>query len=77
MTPLQLKRKMNRIMAHFGKIEDIMATIPNGLQEELHEYHNEDYGLLHCIRWGLQASQELRDDAKKIIKQANENGSNG
>jgi hypothetical protein len=76
MTPTQLKKKMERMRKLFDKAEDLLNTIPNGLQEELADYHNEEYSLQHCIRWGLQASEELRDNAKKIIKKANENGSN-
>ena len=74
MTPSQLKRKMEQIRKHFDKCEDILNTIPNGLQEELHQYHGENYGLLHAIRWGLQASEELRDDAKKVIRRAKNTG---
>jgi hypothetical protein len=76
MTPAQLKKKMERMRKYFNKAEDLLNTIPNGLQEELADYHNECYSLQHCIRWGLQASEELRDNAKKVIRIANENGSN-
>ena len=76
MTPSQLKKKMERMRKLFNKAEDLLNTIPNGLQGELAEYHNEDYSLQHCIRWGLQGSEELRDNAKKVIRIANENGSN-
>ena len=75
MTPSELKRKMERIRKHFDKIEDILNTIPNGLRDEIHDYHVENCGLLHCTRWGLQASEELRDEAKMLIKIAKANGS--
>ena len=75
MTATQLKKKMEQIRKLFDKAEDILITIPNGLRDEINEYHSSD-GLTHCIRWGLQASEELRDDAKAVIKKAEANGAN-
>ena len=75
MTAVEFKKKMVRINKHFDKIEDIINTLPNGIQDEINEYHT-DYGLILCTRWGLQASEELRDDTKRFIRKATNNGSN-
>ena len=74
MTPSELKKKMERIRKLFDKAEDILNSIPKELHEPLENYHVDHYGILHCIRWGLSGSEELRDNAKKIIKEAKKEG---
>lgn len=69
----QLKYKMRQINRHFEKIEEILNSLPNGVQEEILEFHGSDSTLQYCTRWGLQASEELYDDAKKVLKKAKEN----
>ncbi len=69
----QLKYKMRQINRHFEKIEEILNSLPQGLQEEIQEFHNSDATLQYCTRWGLQASEELYKDAKKVLKKAKEN----
>lgn len=64
----ELKRKLKMINNHFNKIDKILSDLPNDIQMEIQEYHNENYGLLHCTRWGVQGSEELVKDVKKIIK---------
>ena len=76
MTRTEFKRKMRQINNHFDRIEDIFNSLPNGIQQEIQEYHNEECSIGHCTRWGLQASTELFKDARKFLKQAEENGSN-
>jgi len=75
MTPTQFKYKMRQINLHFERIEDILNSLPAGIQDEVHDYHNEDATLQHCTRWGLQASTELYKDAKAFLRKAKENGS--
>jgi hypothetical protein len=65
---------MRQINLHFERIEDIFNSLPNGIQQEVQEYHNEDYSIGHCTRWGLQGSKELYDNAKAFLKKAKENG---
>lgn len=69
----QLKYKMRQINRHFEKIEEILNSLPNGVQEEILEFHGSDATLQYCTRWGLQAAEELYNNAKVIIKRAEEN----
>ena len=68
------KAKMRRVKELYEEIENIINDIPDGLKEEINNFHNEDYSLLHCNRWGLQAAEELERDAKRLMKEAKENG---
>jgi hypothetical protein len=73
MTPSEFKRKMRQINQHFDRIEDILNSLPEGVQQEILEYHNSESTLQHCTRWGLQASTELFKDAKAFIAKVREN----
>ena len=74
MTPSEFKRKMRQINQHFERIEDIFNSLPNGIQQEVQEYHRDECSIGHCTRWGLQASTELFKDAKAFLAKAKENG---
>lgn len=73
MTPSQFKRKMQQINLHFERAEEILNSLPQGIQQEIQEYHNEEGTIGHCTRWGLQATTELYDNAKAFIKKVREN----
>jgi len=72
MTTSELKKEMKKVQRHYNKISTIVNSLPNDVQMAIHEFHVENCGLLHCTRWGLQASEELINFAKEIIKTANE-----
>jgi len=73
MTQSEFKKKITRINQHFNKIEDLLNSLPEGLQEEVREFHNEEATLQHCTRWGLQGSEEILEDSKSVYKRADEN----
>jgi hypothetical protein len=75
MTPSEFKYKMRQINLHFERAEEIFNSLPAGIQQEVQEYHRDECSIGHCTRWGLQATTELYDNAKKFLKQAEENGS--
>ena len=72
MTPSQFKYKMRQINLHFERAEDILRSLPEGIQQEIQEYHNENT-IGHCTRWGLQASTELFQNAKAFLKKVRKN----
>lgn len=76
MTTRTLKSKMSKIEKLYNQIDTILNTIPNGLKDEINDFHVDDKGLLYCTIWGQQAAENLKDDAKLIIMKANENGAN-
>jgi hypothetical protein len=57
----------------FQQLEKNLSTLPQGLQEEIMNYHNGDSTIQHCVRWGLQASEEILEDSKKVFANAKKN----
>jgi hypothetical protein len=53
------KKAIKEINKLFNQAEDLFLTLSNETQEKILDYHNENYSLNHCIRWGIQASDEL------------------
>ena len=42
--------------------EALLIRLQPGIQTAIHDYHNEHGTLRHCLRWGLQAAKEVRED---------------
>lgn len=49
------------------KADALFNTIPTAIQQTIYDYHNEAGTIQHCLRWGLQAMEEIRNDWHKII----------
>jgi hypothetical protein len=72
------KRQFTNAFTSIGKIEDLFteavelfATIPFAIQSAILAYHNEPATIQYCLRWGLQASKEIRsavNDDDKMSK---------
>jgi hypothetical protein len=73
MTHGEFKKRVKTINNLFQQLEKNLNALPQGLQEEIQEYHNSDGTIQHCVRWGLQASEEILNDSKKVFTKANEN----
>jgi hypothetical protein len=73
MTAKQFKRKLEKIQRLYNEIENTFNELPEGLREEIGEYHNEDGSMQHSIRWGLQGVGEIIDDHMSVYKRAKEN----
>jgi hypothetical protein len=73
MTTTEFKRKLKQINKCFNKIDKILDSLPEGLNNEIIEYHYSETTLQHCTRWGLQGSEELIKDSKKIYNKAKKN----
>lgn len=73
MTHGEFKKRVETINKLFQQIENKLYELPQGLQEEIINYHNSEGTIQHCVRWGLQASQEILADSKKIYDRAKEN----
>lgn len=56
------REKLKVINDLFDKAEDVLLTMSEETQDKILNFHHEDYGLAHCIRWGLVGSQELLDE---------------
>lgn len=73
MTPKQFRRKLEKIQKRFEEIEETLNELPQGLKEEVREFHESDATLQYCSRWGLQASEELIEAYEEVHKKASEN----
>lgn len=54
-----MKYQLKKIKILFQKIDREFYKIDTKNRQELNDYHNEYANIEYCIRWGLQASEEL------------------
>lgn len=54
--------KLNEMNKLFNQLEDILLSMNQDTQEKILDYHGASGTLQHCIRWGLQASEELSNE---------------
>lgn len=50
---------LNKIFVNFNELDDLFNRLPDAERERIYEMHNECYSLPHCIRWGIQAIDEI------------------
>jgi hypothetical protein len=62
-------KSIGEIEKSLDKVTDIWNTIPREIQNAIIEFHNEDGNLAHCLRWGLQAATEVRENWPKIMSE--------
>lgn len=53
------KQKLKEINNLFSKAEDILTSMSEETQDKIFCFHTYNHSLDHCIRWGLDGSQEL------------------
>lgn len=53
------KKKLKTINELFNQLEDIYLSFDEETKEKITEYHNETGSVPHCIRWGIQGTEEL------------------
>ena len=51
----------------FNKAEDLFNLIPHEIQHAIHNYHIDNATLRHCIRWGLQAADDIYKDWHTVV----------
>lgn len=73
MTPKEFRRKMEKIHRRFVEIEQTLNDLPQGLRDEIIEFHIEHATIQHCCRWGLQGSDEIIEAYEEIHEKASEN----
>lgn len=60
--------QVKEIESLLKKVDEIYNGLSDELQDDIRKMHNEGYSLDHCIRWGLQASEEIVDEASKTTE---------
>ena len=53
------KAKLEEIKSLFDQLDSLYQDFNPTTQDFIREYHNEEGSLPHCLRWGLQATEEL------------------
>ena len=61
------KEKISKIKELLNQAEDLYNKVPVEIQEAMLDYHNQDYTLGHCLRWGLQAAEDIVDDWDEVV----------
>jgi len=59
-----MKSELKEINKLFEQADELLNSLSNEEQENILNVHNEKHSLNHCIRWGLQASEELVEMAE-------------
>jgi len=66
-----VRKNLKKIQKLMNKAETLFNELPSTVQNDMLEVHSADYSLNHCIRWGVQAPEELLE--RKNFKTITEN----
>lgn len=58
-------KKLASFLSLFQQLEDELLELSNDERNYLLESHKETATIPHCVRWGLQASEELVEQTGK------------
>ena len=58
------------IGAMLSKAHDMFKELPDEVQVQMLDFHNEGTSLNHCLRWGDQACEDLVESAEAQAKAA-------
>ena len=68
------KKEFLKAYESISKLEDLLTEakkqfneIPSDIQQAVLDYHNEPATIQYCLRWGLQATKELRQDWHNLV----------
>ena len=58
---------INKIEDLFQKADALYESVPEAIKRRVHDYHNPQASLPYCLRWGLQAACDIREDWHKVV----------
>ena len=58
---------VSKIEDLLNKASDLFNTIPEDIRAAILDYHNVNGSLNHCLRWGLQAAEDIRKDYHAVV----------
>jgi len=64
---INARASISRIEDLFTSAEKLFDGIPIEIQTAILNYHREPATLQHCIRWGLQAAKDIREDWHNVV----------
>lgn len=53
--------KLKQLVKLFEEADEIFSSFTDVENHAMLNFHNEGASINHCVRWGLQAAQELLD----------------
>jgi hypothetical protein len=64
-------RCLLRLQKQFDEMYDAyFRDVPDNMLDTLLTYHNPDFSLQHCLRWGLSALDEIIEDWENVVRMA-------
>ena len=60
-------RTINEIEDLFIKADALYEAVPEIIRQKIHDYHNPRATLQYCLRWGLQAASDIREDWHVVV----------
>jgi len=70
MIGMKLAKETRKLLVQIYSKQEEIETLFNKIsaedQDNIYEFHAENYSLNHCIRWGLQASENLLTIERRI-----------
>ena len=54
-----VRKNLKKINVLMGKVETLFNQLPRSVQDNMLEVHDSDGSLNHCVRWGVQAVDDL------------------
>ena len=64
-----MEKELKQIKKLFDEAEQIYDKFTPQQQKAIIDFHNVNFNLTHCVRWGLQASDELIRNFQEFNKQ--------
>jgi hypothetical protein len=64
---MDAKASISKIEDLLNEAADLLDRIPPVIQQAIFDYHNETGTMQHCLRYGIQAAKELREDWHTVL----------
>jgi hypothetical protein len=64
---MDAKASISKIEYLLNQAGDLFDKIPPVIQQAIFDYHNETGTMQHCLRYGVQAAKELREDWHTVV----------
>ncbi len=58
---------ISKIEDKLSEATDLFDKLPTEIREAALRYHRDQATIQHCLRWGLQAAKELREDGHAVV----------
>ena len=60
-------KTINEVEDLLQKADALYLTIPESIRQTILDYHSPRATLQYCLRWGLQAAYDIREDWHRVV----------